>query len=218
MNALTAQPGSADRARGHAKVARTLDEGRPDGEAWLAAIAAGGDRAAFRSLFAWFAPRVKAQLLSAGADAASADELVQEVMLRVWRGAAQFDPRRGAASTWIHAIARNTLVNHRRGGRSLESQQDRETELDLDLHVEEGGRANATPEAAALDMERRRALDAALGALPPEQVEILRGAYFSGRTLRDLAEERRLPLGTVKTRARLALERLRSMLKGTWET
>src|SRR5262249_12088201 len=120
--------------------------------------------------------------------------------------------------TWIHAIARHTLVNHRRGGRGLETQQTREDELDLDLYVQASGEAAGSPEEAALETERRRALDAALAALPPEQLEIWRGAYFSGRPLRDLAEERRIPLGTAKTRARLALERLRGMLKGTWET
>ena len=174
----------------------------------LAAIAGTRDRQAFARFFNWFAPRIKGQLLAAGAPPATADELVQEVMLTVWRKAGQFDPTRGAASTWLYAMTRNAWINHARGRRPTEP------ELDLD-----DGRAAAeapTPEIAAAAAQWRGALRGALASLPEEQVAVLRGCYFAGRSLREEAEARNLPLGTVKTRARLALERLRGMLKSEW--
>ena len=201
-----------------AKVALTVDGTTGDGERrddqWILAIAEHGDRDAFARLFTSFAPRVKAQLLLAGAGE-SAEELVQEVMLKVWRRATQFDPARGSAATWIHAIARNALMSHRRGPQHAE-QPSADVDRDADLELDDAG-ADRGPEEAALQMEWRRVLGSALEALPPEQYDVLRGAYFSGRTLRDVAEERKVSLGTVKTRARLALARLRGILESRWE-
>jgi RNA polymerase sigma-70 factor (ECF subfamily) len=202
-----------------AKVAPTVDATSSDGDGWIVAIAERGDRDAFAHLFTWFAPRVKAQLLLAGAGQ-SAEELVQEVMLKVWRRAGQFNPARGSAATWIHAIARNTLISHRRGPQQAE-QPNAYVDGELDLDDAAADTADAVgdrgPEEAALQMEWRRVLGSALAALPPEQYEVLRGAYFSGRTLRDVADEGKLSLGTVKTRARLALARLRGILESRWE-
>jgi len=193
--------------KARANVGDNLDPERPDVEALLAAIAGARDRQAFARFFNWFAPRIKGQLLAAGAPPATADELVQEVMLNVWRKAGQFDPARGAASTWLYAMTRNAWINHARGRRPLEPAEPED----------DGAAAEApTPEAAAAEAQWRGALQGALTALPAEQVEVLRGCYFAGRSLREEAEARNLPLGTVKTRARLALERLRSMLKSEW--
>ncbi len=208
--------GSGPRAKVALTVEGTSSDGDPGSERWILAIAEHGDRDAFARLFNWFAPRVKAQLALAGAGE-SAEELVQEVMLKVWRRAAQFDPARGSAATWIHAIARNALVSHRRAPQRAE-QPSADVDLDADLGLDEAGVVgDRGPEEAALQMEWRRVLGSALKALPPEQYDVLRGAYFSGRTLRDVAEERKVSLGTVKTRARLALARLRGILEGRWE-
>jgi RNA polymerase sigma-70 factor (ECF subfamily) len=204
-----------------AKVGSTVDGSSSDGDRWddrwILAIAERGDRDAFARLFTWFAPRVKAQLVLAGAGE-SAEELVQEVMLKVWRRAAQFDPARGSAATWIHAIARNALVSHRRGPQRADSRPNADIDADLDRDAADiDAVADRGPEEAALQTEWRRVLGSALEALPPEQYDVLRGAYFSGRTLRDVAEERKVSLGTVKTRARLALARLRGILESRWE-
>jgi len=213
---FVALPGAFDRrgAAAHRQGAMTaranvsnLDPERPDAEALLAAIAGPRDRQAFARFFNWFAPRVKGQLQAAGAPPATADELVQEVMLAVWRKAGQFDPARGAASTWLYAMTRNAWINHTRGRRPI----------DPTVEIDDGGAAEApTPEAAAAEAQWQGALRGALAALPEEQIAVLRGCYFAGRSLREEAEARNLPLGTVKTRARLALERLRSMLKSEW--
>jgi RNA polymerase sigma-70 factor (ECF subfamily) len=167
----------------------------------LLAGAARGDVAAFTALFAEFAPRVRAWL-ARGLDASRADEITQEVMVRVWRNAASYDPRRGAVSTWVFTIARNARVDALRAGRLMVD------ETDPCFVADPGG----TPETAASAAERDRTVSEALAELPAEQAEVLRSAYYGALTLREIAEAGAIPLGTVKSRVRLALERLRIRL------
>jgi RNA polymerase sigma-70 factor (ECF subfamily) len=180
---------------------RPIDEGR-DAAALVEAIARTRDRHAFARLFALYAPRVKGQLRARGASPAVADEVTQEVMLAVWRKAAQFDPSKGLVATWLFAITRNCLVNHQRGQRWPEPDA-----------LDEPAQGVAADEQLA-SAESERILRAALDELPAEQRDALAGAYYRGRTMRELAEEQRLPVGTVKTRVRLALARLRARLSG----
>ena len=183
------------------------DPGAPENataEALLAAVARGRDRNAFAALFRQYAPRIKSFLLSRGVLPDAADEVTQEIMLIVWRRADQFDPARGAARAWIFTITRNCLVDRVRASRR--------PEVDLDdpaLAV-----APPTGEAQYLLREDHRALASAIDRLPGEQMDVLRGTYFRGRSLKDLADEQQVPLGTVKTRLRLALKRLRDLLCG----
>ena len=177
--------------------------GTADVAAWLVAIAAHGDRAAFARLFRAYAPKVKAHLVARGAAAGVADELTQDVMLTVWRKAAQFDPSKGTVAGWLYAITRNRLFNHLRDARYPQP------EAELDPSTAEG--ADRPDEQVALAQQRAR-LARALEGLPPEQHAVLRGAYWRGQTLQECADEQRLPLGTVKTRARLALAHLRTIL------
>jgi RNA polymerase sigma-70 factor, ECF subfamily len=169
-----------------------------DAAALVEAIAARRDRAAFSRLFELFAPRVKGQLMARGASAATADELTQEVMLSVWRKAAQFDRAKGLVSTWLFVIARNAFLSHHRRHRWPEPDA-----------LADATAAAPTPDALLLSAEGHHHLREALGALPTEQRQAIDGAYYRGRTLSELAEEQGLPLGTVKTRVRLALARLR---------
>ena len=134
-------------------------------------------------------------------DVASADELAQEVMLNVWRKAGLYDPQRGAASTWIYAMTRNRFLN------TVRRRAAPEPEL-----FEAGSDDPPHPESSLITRERHRMLDGALAELPEDQRSALRGAYFSGRSLREVAEEQNVPLGTIKTRVRLALERLRKVV------
>jgi RNA polymerase sigma-70 factor (ECF subfamily) len=172
--------------------------------ALVTAVAAHRDRAAFARLFELYAPRVKGQLMARGASAALADELTQEVMLTVWRKAAQFDAGKGLVATWLYTITRNCFVSHVRRQRWPEPEVD------------------PPPPPPAPDEQLAAARDArdlrmAMGELPPEQREVLVGAYDRGRALSEIAEEKGLPLGTVKTRVRLALARLRERLSGKVE-
>jgi RNA polymerase sigma-70 factor (ECF subfamily) len=180
----------------------------PDTDALIVAIARSHDRAAFAALFRHFAPRLKSFLHSLGTTGQTEDDLVQEVMLTVWRRAPQFAPERGNAASWIFTIARNTFVSKVRRQRRPEPLPD-----DPAFVPDDAFRANAPrdPESSAAHAEAAQRLLVAMSSLPREQADVLRGAYFGGRTLGEIAAEQKVPLGTVKTRARLALERLREL-------
>ncbi|WP_363352217.1 sigma-70 family RNA polymerase sigma factor [Methylocystis echinoides] len=170
----------------------------------ISRLARESDRQAFATLFAYYFPRVKAYLLRAGAAPAAAEELAQETMLRVWRKAPAFDPQAGAASTWIFVIARNLRIDRLRGERSFDH---------LDLDPSEEPDAPPTGEAIAIVKERRERVRKALAALSREQALIIELFYFEERPHAEIARRLGLPLGTVKSRVRLAVQRLRSQLE-----
>ena len=167
------------------------------------AIAERQDRAAFGSLFAYFAPRVKGYLMRIGADAGQAEELTQEAMLAVWRKAATFDRRQSSVSTWVFTIARNKRIDGLR--------RDRRPELDPTDPL----LVPASPQQAdeIYDIaESDERIKAAVAELPAEQRELLELAFYEDKSHRDIATLRGLPLGTVKSRLRLALARLRKSI------
>jgi RNA polymerase sigma-70 factor (ECF subfamily) len=171
----------------------------------IARVAQRQDRAAFAALFEHFAPRVKAYLMRLGADDGSAQELAQEVMLAVWRRAASFNPALASVSTWIFTIARNKRIDLLR--------RERHSELDPDdpaLVPDPAVGADVVLDHA----ETGARLRAAIGSLPEEQARLLKMAYFEDKSHSAIAAETRLPLGTVKSRIRLALNRLRAVLEG----
>ncbi|HUN53467.1 MAG TPA: sigma-70 family RNA polymerase sigma factor [Candidatus Sulfotelmatobacter sp.] len=170
------------------------------------AIAERQDRAAFGALFAHFAPRVKGYLIRIGADAAQAEELTQEAMLAVWRKAASFDRRQSSVATWVFTIARNKRIDGLR--------RDRRPELDpADPMLVPAPPAQADALYALAQSEAR--IKAAVAALPAEQRDLLELAFYEDRSHRDIAALRGLPLGTVKSRLRLALGRLRKAIGET---
>lgn len=168
----------------------------------MRAIAERGDRAAFASIFAYYAPRVRAYVsrLGGGVDA---EELVQDVMLSVWRRAATFDPARACVSTWIFTIARNRRIDMMRKERRVEVDPD-----DPALQPDAAPAADSVAEQA----QWRQRLPGLIAALPRDQAELLRRAFFDDTSQRMIADEMNLPLGTVKSRIRLALLRLRRVL------
>ena len=180
-------------------------EERADDAALMTAIAERADRAAFARLFQAYAPRVKAHLIARGAPAGVADELVQDVMLVVWRKAALFDAGRGSLATWLYTISRNCLLNHVRHERRLD--------VDDDLPEPEADAGDS--EDAMLAAAGRRKLAATIAKLPAEQLDVLHRAYWRGQTMQECADEQGIPLGTVKTRVRLALGRLRELMQDT---
>ncbi|OLS42914.1 RNA polymerase subunit sigma [Rhodovulum sulfidophilum] len=156
------------------------------------------DQTAFARLFAHFAPRVKAFLMKSGADAALAEECAQEVMATVWRKAHLFDPERASVATWIFTIARNRRID------ALRKQRHPEPE-DLPWGPEHEPDQTET---LALQQESEQ-LGRALQALPEAQRVLIERAYFGELSHREIAAETGLPLGTIKSRIRLALDRLR---------
>lgn len=169
----------------------------------IEAIAARRDREAFKALFGDFAPRLKAFARRSGASAQVAEDLAQDVMLTVWRRAALFDRRKAAASTWIFTIARNRRIDMIR----REARPDFDPD-DPSLRTEETA-ADDSLHARELEGELRRAV----ARLPQEQAELMRLAYFEDKSHGVIAEELDLPLGTVKSRIRLAMRKLRRMMK-----
>ena len=169
----------------------------------MEAVAERRDRAAFANLFDHFAPRVKAYMRRLGAEPAAAEDLVQDVMLTVWRRAGQFDPAKAGVATWIFTIARNRRIDIIRRERRPAPDPgdpalvpDREPEAD-----------------AAIEQSQHGALlRSAVSELPAEQARMLELAFFEDMSHSVIAERLELPLGTVKSRIRLAMNRLRSQL------
>lgn len=181
-----------------------MSDGKPsvDGGALLGAIAARGDREAFATLFGHFAPRVKGYLLRLGLPDAQAEELAQETMLTVWRRAEQFDPATNGAAAWIFTIARNLRVDAVRRHRLAPR---------LELMAEEPPPPLAADAVAESVQHTQRVRDA-LATLPPEQAEVIRLSFFDDRPHAEIERTLGIPLGTVKSRLRLAMTRLRALL------
>ena len=164
----------------------------------LARIRDHRDEEAFVALFRHFAPRVKGFLMRSGTDAATAEECAQEVMATVWRKAGLFDPARASVATWIFTIARNRQIDVLRRARRPEPE-------DLPWGPE------AEPDQAetlGLQQESEH-LGEALASLPEKQRVLIEKAYFGELSHTEIAAQTGLPLGTIKSRIRLALDRLR---------
>jgi RNA polymerase sigma factor (sigma-70 family) len=170
----------------------------------MVAVAERRDRAAFVRLFEQFGPRVRAYLMRQGADRTSAEDLVQDVMLTVWRRAAQFDRSKATVSTWVFTIARNRRIDGLRRAKRPEIDPQ-----DPVLMREPDDPADQVVDAA----QRGRLLHAAVAQLPDEQARLLRLAYFEDKSHSAIAVELDLPLGTVKSRLRLAIAKLRAALE-----
>lgn len=166
-------------------------------------VAAHADRAAFTRLFAYYGPRVKGYLLRLGLDAAQSEELTQDVMVAVWRKAGSFDRRQASVSTWIFRIARNRRIDVFR--------QERRAMVDAHDPAFQPP-AEAAPDEAAQASEREIRVRRAMEDLPPEQRDLVREAFYEDRSHREIAERTGMPLGTVKSRLRLAMAKLKLQL------
>jgi RNA polymerase sigma-70 factor (ECF subfamily) len=162
------------------------------------------DATSFAQIFASYGPRLRAYFLRHGLSAALADEAAQEVLLSVWHHSERFDAERGSMSAWIFAIARNRLIDGVRRMRRPEPSQDDPCWV--------GGNEAPSPESAAAARGRVESVRDALRSLPVEQLRVLEALYFEGQSMSEYADASGTPLGTVKTRARLALKALRGRL------
>lgn len=168
----------------------------------IQAVAISRDRAAFSRLFEYFAPRLKAYLMRAGAPAGAAEDFAQDAMLTVWRKADLFDPARAGAATWIFTIARNRRLDVlRREGRAPLLPE-------LSLAPEEPER----PDDLLSGAQEVARLNEAMRQLSSDQIEVLRLAFFKGDAHSEIARALDLPLGTVKSRIRKAMIKLRLVL------
>lgn len=176
---------------------------RPDFSRLIAAVAAERDRAAFTTLFDYFAPRVKTYMMRAGAASAQADELAQETLLSVWRKAASFDPSRATASAWIFTIARNLRIDRlRKEWRDVSAGDEMPDMVD----------ESATADDTLSESERAGRVRAALAHLPAEQTKVIELSFFDEKPHTEIAKALGIPLGTVKSRIRIAMNRLRTLV------
>jgi RNA polymerase sigma-70 factor (ECF subfamily) len=170
---------------------------------WLDAIATNSDRGSFKCLFDYFAPRLKSFLIGQGTDTQLAEEVVQETMVKVWRKSHQFDVAKASASTWIFTIARNMRVDLlRKCNRPEPDFNDPAFLPDPEPQV---------TEIIARNQEAEE-LNKLIFSLPIEQREVLNLAYFQDMAHAEIADKLNIPLGTVKSRIRLALKRIRVTL------
>lgn len=187
-------------------VSGRLSPGERDGFAdQMEAIAQRSDRAAFASLFAYYAPRLKSYMQRLGAEPDLAEELAQEVMITVWRKAALFDRQQASVSTWIFRIARNRRIDAFRRTKTVALDPEEPSlipdSLDEPDRVFEMGETESRVRAALLE-------------LPQDQIVLLQQAFYEGLSHSEIAERQGLPLGTVKSRIRLAFQKLRARLDG----
>ena len=178
---------------------RVLDDSK--GHSWeelMLMVSTSQDRSAFKQLFNHFAPRIKSFLMKAGADPTMAEECSQEAMATVWNKAKLFDPARASASTWIFTIARNKRIDAIRKIRRPEP----------DELTWPDGMEDAQEDALELKQQSEMLADA-IQNLPEKQRQLVEKAFFKELSHSEIALETGLPLGTIKSRIRLALERLR---------
>lgn len=170
---------------------------------WMLKVRDARDRAAFAKLFDHFAPRLRGMLMKNGFGAAQADDVIQDVMLSVWRKAHSFNPERANVSGWIFQIARNRQIDViRKDRRPMPEELAMPESTDIDGEQ-------------VLGIEQEAAsLHAAIARLNPEQRDLVQKAYLGELTHSEIQAETGLPLGTIKSRIRLGLERLRHELKG----
>lgn len=171
---------------------------------FLNRIATTGDASAFRDLFEIYAPRVKAYMMRQGADPTTAEELAQETLLTVWRKANLYSGDRGNATTWIFTIARNLRID------KLRKEM---TWVELPEGREEEASDDPLPDERVEVKERQKRVQAALAQLPADQHEVVALSYIEGLTHSQIAERLRLPLGTVKSRMRLAYVKIREAVE-----
>jgi RNA polymerase sigma-70 factor (ECF subfamily) len=169
----------------------------------LVAVATRQDRAAYAEIFGYYAPRVKAYLVRLGADAALAEEITQDVMVTVWRKAQLFDRAQASVSTWIFRVARNRRIDVFR--RTKKPDLDPDEPMILPSGVD-------PPEARIEAMETETRVRAAMKDLPEEQVLLIRLAFYEGLSHSEIAEKLGVPLGTVKSRIRLAFGKMKTRL------
>jgi RNA polymerase sigma-70 factor (ECF subfamily) len=171
----------------------------------LSRIATDRSDVAFRKLFEDYGPRIRSYMMRQGADAALAEELAQETLLTVWRKAGLYSPDKGSPTTWIFTIARNLRIDRLR----------RETpwqEL-TDKHTASIPSEDTPPDVAASQQQREVRVQSVLRDLPPDQLEVVTLAFIDGLSHGDIAERLGLPLGTVKSRIRLAYQKVRAALE-----
>jgi RNA polymerase sigma-70 factor (ECF subfamily) len=176
--------------------------GVPEQDAAAVAAVAAGDADALEALYSRYGRLTYSVAYRITGDPSAAEECTQDAFLALWRRAGSFDPSRARVSTWLFTVARNQAITRLRGRTRREQLEER---------VEAPGSGESVEELVAA-AERAERLAEAIAELPTPQLEAVQLAYFAGLSQNEIAERLGVPLGTVKGRIRLALERLRGRL------
>ena len=187
----------------------TGDRDQEEGARLLERIATHRDRDAFVCLYELFAPRLKSFLMGRKLDEQAAEDLLQEVMLKIWRKAGSYNAAKARVSTWIFTVARNSHIDKIRRQKVIE--------LDADDHLPQMVDDNETDELVAAG-QTADAVRQAIDSLRPELSEVISKAFLEEMSHTEVAEALGLPLGTVKSRIRLAVSKLRQSLGEHRET
>ena len=174
----------------------------------IARVAAQQDRTAFSELFEYFAPRIKAFMQRSGASAANAEELAQETMLMVWRKASLFNPSSSGAAAWIFTIARNLRIDAHRRDQRGGIREGHGSDVDIEFEEDDA----PLPDSRLEMVQSEERVRAALSQLPDDQMRVVELSFFEEKAHGEIAQALDIPLGTVKSRLRLAMGRLRNLL------
>lgn len=190
------------RERAAPQTAKSLSASKRDA-IWLKAIAEDRDANALNDLFGVYSPKLKGWLMARGAGGATAEDVVQDVLLKVWTGAHMFDPSKASFATWVYRMTRNRWIDHQRKHGRMDV---RDPELMKTIADEE------VPSAESGFMEQQDAdwLAEEISKLTPSQQTAIRMAYMQFKTHKEISAETGLPLGTVKTRIRSAMQALKT--------
>ncbi len=169
-------------------------------------IATRKDKTAFSSLFKLFGPRIKGYLMKLGSNDIVAEDLLQEVMLTVWRKSETFDRNKAAVSTWLFTIARNKRIDMLR--------KEIRPQLDPNDPMLTPNQEESADNVYGSKQESIKITDA-IKMLPEEQSKLIKMTYYEDKSHSIIAKELKMPLGTVKSRIRLASTRLKKLLEGT---
>jgi RNA polymerase sigma-70 factor (ECF subfamily) len=166
-------------------------------------IARDRDQQAFQDLFRLYGPRIKAMMMRQGADAAAAEDIAQETMFTVWRKSHLFTAQKGSLATWIYTIARNGRIDRIRRQAPYQ---------DLPEELNEIAGDDDLPDEALNRSQQRERIRKVLETLPAEQYEVVHLSYIEGLSHSEIAGVLGAPVGTVKSRMRLAYEKIRDSL------
>jgi len=169
----------------------------------LVSVSQKRDKSAFGYLYSYYAPRVKGYLIRQGADESSADELSQEALLSVWKKADRFDPSKASAGTWIFTVARNLMID------SIRKHKRPEFDPNDPAFIPDH---EISPENSVEAKEKQNIVQIAMKSLPSDQAQVVHCSFYEDKAHGEIAEELGIPLGTVKSRLRLAMKKLSTLM------
>jgi len=183
---------------------KTSDSNEFDLRNFIKDIAETQDRLAFSNIFNYFAPRLKSFFIKLGCSESQSEEIIQEVMISIWTKSKTYNSEKSSVSTWVYTIAKNKRIDKiRKEKKHYSSESDESLEIPIPSIQED----------QVIATEISEKINNCISYLPKEQAELLKLSYFYEKTHSDIASELKIPLGTVKSRIRLALSKMKNLVE-----